>query len=168
MDASALTKLLAAYAMVTGAHSGGHFYEAEQQGLPARLNLSTLTEDVGAPYRNNDREARFGGAGFRMQDSIMPYFDKTEMGKPMRVANAAYKTLYPMMVNKMATGAYDGGDLGQIDHVKGKNYGREALAISAAADLLKAGYPEELKNHNLSFWQDPKTGAPGLQYQLRW
>lgn len=160
-------KILAAYAMTTGAHTQGHFNEAGRLGIPIDLDMKNLVE-VYQP-RDADEQARMAGAGYRMQDRVAEAFDGTEMGQPMRDANWAHKAAYLSgLPNAMSGKLVPGGDLGELDRSKGKHFGREALAISGLWDYMKARNPEMLKNHNVRFWQDQKTGTPGLEYEVKW
>lgn len=154
-----LQEFLQAYALVSGAHTAGHFNEASKQGLPISLDTKTFTENWGTP--TSDRNAaRMHGAGFEAQDNITrPMNDKA-----INLANALYKALYASGVTLAGSNMKSDGDIGATTEKSGNKYTRELVLASALSDLMKS----QQSNPNMGLRFHVTDGAPGLMLDYRW
>jgi hypothetical protein len=180
-----LAELLKAYALVAGSHTLGHYDAGAKNDKSVTADPSTFSEhwdqarkpfsketiDLAKKYGldlyddYNEKQTNMNAGGFTMQDKIVNAADTPEM----HTANALNKILYPLIVDRLPTGEKNfikGGDLGGIEANSGNKYTKEITAASAIFDLLKARYPEKLKNLNMDLISP--NGAFGAEFTYKW
>lgn len=159
-----IPETLLAYMLSQGAHTLGHFKQGNDLGIGMKLDGTAEIWDRESEYPQEN--ARIHGAGYRAQNALAKMADGTKYEPTMRMGNALNKLGYLLGENTPLPPADGWSDNDGLDRSIGKHYGREALAISALADLYKAKNPGQ--NWDLGYWQDEMTGAPGLQFEYRW
>jgi len=186
-----IPKLLAAYIISQGAHTGGHFNEANSQGVPISLDAKNLIEDwevkskrldpekvKSSPYRdfilsneqiendNNRKRASIHGAGFSMQDKVRDLINDPETKKDVSLMNAAIKAAYllglPQKLSSEITSSKN-NDIGGMKNASGNRYVKGLIAASGLMDLYKTNHPEG--NSSIQF--TTVNGAPGLVFNRK-
>ena len=153
-----LLDLIAAYAAAQGAHTGGHFAEANSQGVP--ISLQGFQEVWNQPDLRKDTD--INGAGFQMQDLISSGTNNREMSLANALIKGSYLAGIPGMLDKNLKGA---GDINNMEMESGNKYTKELIAVSTLADLIKAYSPENKWSVGFSTFG---TGQPGLKLNYRW
>lgn len=151
--------ILQGYAIAQGSHTGGHFDEAGNQGIPISLHAREFAEHWNQPdiKKNIDMD----GAGFRMQDQVVNAGNNREA----HLISAIIKALYLAGVPKMLGGdSMRGGDIEEVKDHSGNRYTPHMLGATAISDL--AGYNNPDRNWSLGF-STFGTGQPGLIYTHR-
>ena len=181
-----IEKLLLAYLISQGAHTAGHFYQAQNSGnplrdVPIKLDAKNLAEqwDVpdkwSAPHRggdpyaglrmshedyiadNNRKTTDIRGHGFAMQDRIRETIDDPETKKNVATMGALIKGLYLAGVPMMLSKQINsGGDIEGMEQSSGNKYVKHLVGASALADVY--GLPVQFTTVD---------GAPGLMYTKR-
>lgn len=155
-----ISSLIASYLISQGAHTGGHFYEANNYSdplasTPIKLDAENLVEKWRA--NSNSRATDIHGAGFAMQDRIRDTIDDSETKKNVATMGALIKGLYlagvPMMLSKQMN---SGGDIEGMERTSGNKYTKHLIGASALADVY--GIPVQFTTVD---------GAPGLMYTKR-
>jgi hypothetical protein len=161
-----LADLIAAYGMIAGSHTGGHFNEASKQGIPIGLNPREFSESWKEPDSMPNR-TRMNGAGFEMQDFVsdkLPVVGKREAD----LANAIYNALYAsgLALGNQKDMMYEGGDVGGIAHNSGVPVHRvkQMLYATALADLARS--QDDDARWKVRF--HATNGAPGLMFDYKW
>ncbi len=146
-------------------HPYGHIAEANQYGLPARVDYRNLNErwrESGDPRI----DANLHGAGFAAQDAVKGTMAGKERDN-MALANALYKGFYlaggPSILG--ANTDFKRGDIEALKNKTGNKFVGPMLGASALADLADA-YNIMPENQNLSFTMD--AGTPMLMYTYQW
>ena len=186
-----IPKLIAAYLISQGAHTGGHFNEANSQNVPIRLDAKNLIEDwevkskrldpekvKSSPYRdfilsneqiendNNRKRASIHGAGFSMQDKVRDLINDPETKKDVSLMNAAIKAAYLMGVPQALSKKISDGnneDIGGMEKTSGNKNVKGLLAASILADIYTMKNPKS--NSNIQF--TTVNGAPGLVFNRK-
>lgn len=157
-----LQALIAAYLISQGAHTGGHFYEANKQDVPAKMNMYALSESWQA--RNRQQDADINGAGFSMQDRVREMLPDEER-KNVALANAIFKGLYLAgLPNKLSGNIQQGGDVAGMERSSGNKYAKAIVASSIVGDLIRSRSPDS----RVSYGFDVVDGAPGGRVNFRW
>lgn len=159
-----IANLIAAYGMIAGAHTGGHFNEAARQGIPIGLNPREFSEIWAEPASARDR-TRMNGAGFEMQDIVsdkLPVVGKQEAD----LANAVYNAIYASGKIPLKNARYVDGDIGGIAQNSGISEHRikQMLYANALADLVRSQNDDakwKMRFHAID-------GFPGLMLDYRW
>ena len=134
-------------------HPLGHFVEADMQGVENRLKGFREVMPGDTPL---GKQKKIAGAGFKMQEMFSHEPEQ-------KTANAIYK-----MVNLLLSQKKDmPNDLNMIKKVD-VGAGQSA-SIGLLASTLSDLFLEGKKNspRSADFWQDARTGTPGVKVHYR-
>ena len=183
-----IPSLLAAYLISQGAHTGGHFAEAQRQNVPISLDTRNLAEDWTVPFPKDlaskpdpryaalyesapdqmkdyrRKESMMNGAGFVQQDQARDMFSGDTKSN-VATMNAILKALYLSgAADKFSNVGYKKGDIGGMEKASGNQNTKALLAASILGDIYAAQNP----NSNWSYNFDVIDGSPGGRINFRW
>lgn len=162
-----LSDLALAYLLTTGAHTAGHFNEANNYSAP--MTLSGTNEIWDSSKLTPQAIDQVNGAGFRGQDLAGKALQGTMAESPVRLATGLYKLLYMAGLPKfLGSKGEEGGLVGDDEYLAARHGDlgtKGALGFSAIGDIWKSYNPKS--EWDVGFDQST-NGAPMLRIDKKW